>query len=149
MVAGNDEPRAGQVRGLGFQAPVACAAAGSAAPYPKRASGRCGLPQVAANPSRRAAWPTRAPWYLSCKTRPAVLLAPGILSPCRDHSQDRSLRSRPLVALRASLECDLARQDPRAYQEGGSSDEALACYAKCGTMPVYGLSCWLVSREMV
>jgi hypothetical protein len=34
-------------------------AAGSAAPYTKRASSRGGLPQVGANLSRRAAWPMR------------------------------------------------------------------------------------------
>ena len=43
-------------------------AAGSAAPYTKRASGRGDLPQASANRTRRAAWPMRMRTRASCKS---------------------------------------------------------------------------------
>jgi hypothetical protein len=77
------------------QAHAVLGAAGSAAPYIKRASGRGGLPQAPRrpHPPRHLAEARAHPRQL--QDQPGVLLAPGILSPCRDHSQGRSLRSRP------------------------------------------------------
>jgi hypothetical protein len=55
------------------------AATRSAGPHPQAGSSRSNAPTVTA----------------TARTDRAVLLAPGILSPRKDHTQERSLRSRP------------------------------------------------------
>ena len=109
---------------------TARARAGTAgdAPYSGAAFGRdlrCGSPPVAAR--RRPASPhpqaggsagnaPRWPRELSL----AVLHAPGILSPPKDHSQGACCAHvATAMALRATLECDLPRQDLGTCQENG------------------------------
>jgi len=74
------------------KAPVLRRAAGSAAPFTKPVSGRGGLPAGPA-PAAFAAPPGRPAHPRQMQELTAVLLAPGIPSPCRES------RSKPLAAL--------------------------------------------------
>jgi hypothetical protein len=70
--------------------------------------------------TRRRYRPQRFPQRRTITNRRAVLLAPGILSPRKDHSRGRSLRSRRCRdGASATLECDLPLQDPVPIGEDG------------------------------
>jgi len=88
-------------------------------PQARSRTGAVAAAFVPPHPSPGGPVPSRIPGDRACKSRQAVLLAPGIVSPRKDHSQERSLRSRPSNGAGATLECDLPRQRTGTYQEDG------------------------------
>ncbi len=95
---------------------------------------RCRQSAVPAPAGSRSRQP-RAHHDRAARTGRAVLLAPGILSPCKITVKGaRCARVANAMALRATLECDLPRQDLGTYQEDGGKVEVTLC-ASARPMP--------------
>ncbi len=86
----NRQQLGGDGRGLACSGAAACRALRAGAHRARRCR-RSAAPA----PAGRRFPAQRAHGDRARKTGRAALLAPGILSPCKDHRQERSLRSRP------------------------------------------------------